>query len=574
VGVVSGLMAWKGSGRRDERPISFLVQAPEGSRFDRRSMAPQPALSPDGRKLAFVAPLGSKPVIWVQTLGALRATALVGSENATFPFWSPDGRFIAFAAGNRLRQIAVSGDEAPEDICSCDAEFSGTWSATGDIIFAGSAGLYRVSAAGGEPVALTRVDRSRGEFSHRFPFMLPDGRRFLYLVRSSQDAHQGIFIGSLDEPQLKQRLVPDDSNASWDVGPDGQLYLIFVRDLALLAQPFSASLGKLTGAPIVLARPVIPGEAGRFAPFSAAGRTLVYRQRSLAHTRLTWRDRRGAMSGTIGDTGAEYAFPSLSPDDTRLAVARRDPATGKRDIWVADVERNVWERLTDDPVSAGFPLWAPDGGKVIFSSARAGPWDLYWHTANGTGQEAVFLHAATAASEKANPRDITRDGRFLLFEGGQALWLQPLDSNAPARPLVPSSHGRISPDGRWLAYTSPLEWGEREVYVTTFPTPTTRWRISTSGGEDPQWSRDGAELYYIAADKTLMAAAVRNAARAGTFARVSSTTLFRASFEPHSLEFGSVYSPARDGQRFLVLEVLNTDELSLAVTMNWIPGEH
>jgi Tol biopolymer transport system component len=578
----TGVAGWRLASVRDDRPIEFLVHPPDGGQFERRSMAPLPALSRDGRYLAFVAPLKSRSVVWVQALGDLQARALPGSEEAVFPFWSPEADFIGFAGGGRLKKIAVSGSHAPQDLCTCDAAWGGTWSANGTVIFAGDSGLYRVSAAGGDPVSLTRVDRARGEFSHRYPFMLPDGRRFLYLVRSTEDAQRGVYLGSLDEPGLKQPLVPDDSNASYGIGPNRQMYLFFVRGFNLLAQPFDLSRG-VTGDAIVVARSIIPGETGRFAPFAAGGRTLVYRQRPLAQTRLVWRDRRGDPGGTIGRPGADYAYPALSPDGTRLAIAHRDPATGHRDIWVIDIDRPpVEERLTEDPVTAGFPLWAPDGSKVLYASTRSGPWDLYWRSTNENGGAESLFHAPTSeplaglglAAElgvNGRPRDITVDGRFLLFSRQRDLWMRSLDGTSRSHLLVRGSHGRVSPDGRWLAYTS-TERGARDVYVTTFPTPTNRWRISTAGGEDPQWRRDGTELYYIAADQALTAVAIRDAAGTGSFEHVVPETLFRAPFDRFSLDFGSGYCPAPDGGRFLVLESLHDEAPLLTATINWSPG--
>jgi hypothetical protein len=555
----------------EEQPITFVIQPPPGVQFERRTMAPLPALSADGRQLAFVAPLDSKPVVWIQTLGELTARPLPGTEEASFPFWSPDSQFVGFSAVGRLKKVPVSGDGAPQELCTCDAPYSATWSVDGTVVFAGMHGLYRVSSAGGQPVAVTRVDESRGEFSHRFPFVLPDGRRFLYLVRSTKERSRGIFVGSLDEPALKRRLVPDESIASIGLDAQGRPYLFFVRDLALLAHRFDLARGELTGTAVVVARQVIPGEAGRFAPFAVARRALVYRRTTLSQTRLLWRDRRGVPGGIVGEPGPEYSFPALSPDGKRLAVGRRDPRTGRRDIWLIDLARGRMEKLTDDPVSAGFPLWAANGSRIFFASPRAGPWEVYSQSAHGFGEDERLRDAAMPAPERANPRDITSDG-LLLFQGNRGLWMQPLDGSSAPHPLLAASHGRVSPDGRWLAYTAPIEGGTREVYVTTFPEPSRRWRISAAGGEDPQWRRDGSELFYVAGDSTLMAVAVGHAARTSSFDGVPSQVLFPAPFERGSLEFGSAYAPSADGQRFLLVESLRDEESLLVATMNWDGG--
>ena len=263
------------------------------------------------------------------------------------------------------------------------------------MVFAGKAGLYRISSDRGEPIAVTEVDKERQEFSHRFPLMLPDGRRFLYLIRSTQHEYRGIYLGSLDDPHLKRCVVPDDSNSAYGLSPAGRPYLFFVRDLTLLAQPFDPVRGEVSGDARVVARPVVPGEAGRLAPFAVAGRSLVYRPTSLSNSQLHWMDRRGVPSGAVGSSAADYSFPALSPDGSRLAVARRDPKTGLRDIWLFDLERGVGERLTQDPVGAGFPMWAPDGSKVIFASTRSGSWDMYSRAANGNGNDERIFDAPT-----------------------------------------------------------------------------------------------------------------------------------------------------------------------------------
>ena len=568
--VATGMIAWTWRTARDERPITFVLHPPDGSQFEFRSMAPMPALSPDGRHLAFVALRNSTPVLWVQTVGEPAARPLAGTEDALFPFWSPDGHFVGFAARGRLQKIAVAGERAPQALCTCDARFGGAWSADGTIVFAGrSAGLSRVSEDGGAPAVLTLIDQSLGESSHRYPVLLPDGRRFLYLIRGTQETHRGLYLGALDDPGLKRELVPDDSNGAIGLGPGGRPHLFFVRDLDLLAQPFDLSSTTLTGDPVVIARSVIPGEGGRFAPFAVGGRSLVYRRREPTQTRLVWMDRRGGSGGTVGVPGEEYWFPALSPDGTRLAVARRDPRTYLRDIWLMDIAKGTEERLTEDPVFAGFPLWMDDSTRIVFASARSGEWHIYSQSANGVGRDASPIDVAFEGSRY--PRDITRDGRFLLFGGLNDLWMQPLDVRSQPRLLVAAAHGRVSRDGRWLAYTS-TDAGARQVYVTTFPTPTGRWRISTDGGEDPQWSRDGTELYFVAGDQSLMAVDVRNALTRNTFANVRSEILFRVSFDRASLNFGSAYSAAPDGKRFLVLENLRNETPSLTVTINWAPS--
>ena len=202
---------------------------------------------------------------------------------------------------------------------------------------------------------------------------------------------------------------------------------------------------------------------------------------------------------------------------------------------------------------------------MIFASPRKGLWEIYSRLANGMGGEQTLIHGGTTGPLSVYPRDITRG--FLLF-GRYTLWVQPLDGAAGPSVLLPAAQARVSPDGNWLAYTS-VEGGDPEVYVTTFPTPSARWRISTGGGQDPQWRRDGSEFYYIAGDQSLMAVLVKKSSGNKSFEHPHLEPLFRAQFDGVSIELGSVYSPAPDGLRFLIVENENTEEPVLSVRMNW-----
>jgi Tol biopolymer transport system component len=553
------------------RPVQFVVQTPEWRTFGWVPSNPEPAVSPDGRSLAFIAPFESRAVVWIQTLGDLEARPVKGTEGAVFPFWSSDGRFIGFGAGARVKRIAATGTGVPQDVMTTNEYWGGTWARDGSIVFAGTLGLHRVSSDGGDATRLTRIDNSRGEISHRFPVMLPDNRRFLYLILSTQEEHQGLYLGSLDEPQKKQRVVGTDANAAFATSPDGREFLLFVRDFTLLAQPFDAVRGELTGNATVLARPIEPAPSVRFAPFAASGRVIVYRPRFRPDTRLVWMDRRGIVRERLGVEGERYSEPSLSPDGTKLVVMRLDRATETEEVWWFDLRRQVSERLTATPFGAYNPTWMPDESAVVYAAPRGGVWGLYRRAITGGGDEKPLFAGLTPPQKFV--RDVTRDGRYLLFEGrgveNDGLWVLPLGGEG--RPYVlmdtPSAetHGQVSPDGRWLAYTS-NETGESQVYVTAFPAPGERWRISTSGGQHPQWRGDGRELYYVATDLTLMAVAMGDVVSFGT---QIPEPLFRMSPDPLSFRFGSAYAPEPGGRQFLVIEVDKDDKPQLIVTLNW-----
>lgn len=553
-----------------DQTISFVVRAPEGSTFGMAPAEPVPALSPDGKRLAFVAPFESNVLVWTQTVGDPDdARPVIGSNGADDPFWSADGRDIAFVAGGRLKRVAATGDTSPRDIVAIDGPvWGGTWSVDGTIVFAGSEGLYRVPSEGGEAEPLTRVDHTRGEFSHRFPVMLSDDTRFVYLVLSPQEEYNGLYLGSIHDLDMKTRLTPGDSNAAFGLDSSGRLHLFFVRKSALLAQQFDASRGALAGDPLVVASPIVTAPTVRRAAFAASGHTLIYRPRFAPPTRLVWKDRRGIVVQQIGEEGGRWRFPSLSPDGTRLTALRED-RSDTAGLWLFDLVRDRSERLvpgswvSEPSGGALMSAWTPDSNEVVYSFAQPNDWRL--HRRAVTGADEVLLAGPTPPVKRI--RHVTDD--FVVFhDDDHDFWALPLAGNGQAHRLPiegKQNHARVSPNGRWLAYDS-TEAGITQVFVTAFPVPGERWLVSTGGGSDPQWRGDGGELYYIAPDQTLMAVSVETAP---AFNARTPEPLFRASLDPTSLAFGPAYAPAPDGQRFLVVEVIGDYEPHLVATLNW-----
>ena len=564
IAALTSVLAWALWANRvvpDDRPLSFHLDPPSDSEFSLATMQPYPALSPDGRQLAFLASARGRVILWVQTIGESDARPLRGTEGAENPFWSPDGTYIGFEQKGSLVKIATASDGAPEVVCTCSTQFGASWGPGGTILFAEDSGLAQVPAGGGTPTHVTQVDSARGEFSHRYPVLLPDGRRFLYLIRSSREEHRGLFLGALDDPTLKQRLVSEDSNGAIVRGRDGRDYLFFVRDLTLLAQAIDLERGQLTGSATVVARPVVPGETGRYAPFAVSERTLVYRQTIEPLSEVLMVNRRGATDGVIAAADG-YRYPTLSRDTTKLAIARMDANTGKRDIWVFDLGRRVGEQITRDPVGAMFPAWRPDGLSIVFSSAREGPWNLYSHSADGTGTDRSVFVAPTPGTKYVT--ELLGDGNSLVFTGDGAVWHLPLEGNAQPVKLAEGSYGRVSPDRRWLAYSA-RAGAELQTYVTRFPDPIDRWRISNAGGTDPQWRRDGQELYYIDQNQMLTAVPVTTS---HAFSAGTPVPLFRIT-STAPVAPGWRYAPAPDGQRFFVLDEVRPGEIRLNVRINW-----
>jgi Tol biopolymer transport system component len=553
----------------------FSVAPPEGGTFDALPFDPSPAVSPDGRQLAFVASAGNfVDHLWVRSLDSVAARALPGTNAAFPPFWSPDGRHIGFFAEGKLKRIDISGGPAQT---LADGDNGGTWNREGIILFSGRDGLYRISSKGGEATRVTTLDPSRGELSHRFPQFLPDGRRFLYLVVAEEPENRGVYAGSLDTTE-KKRLLSETSNVAY--APPG--YLFFVRESTLLAQAFDATRLELTGEPTTVAERVMPSPTIRFAPFSVSENVLAYREGGWSFTtELVWMDRNGREIGTVGAAGLNVV-PSLSSDETRVAISRWDRATNL-DVWTIDLSRKITERLTADPGFEADPVWSPDGESIVFSSSRKGTYDVYRKPETGLGTQQLLF----ASPSLDFPNDWSSDGRFVLvesiaFEGGTPsgdLWVVPVAGDQGPFPFLKTKFAegqpRLSRDGRWIAYTSD-ESGAREVYVQEFREGARRWRVSNRGGLDPRWRRDGRELFYLepgpatgtshVAEVTLMAVGVR----AGpTFEAGPPQALFRVRVPAVWIENYWTYAVASLGQRFLFSKVIDVEPSLITVVLNW-----
>ena len=498
------------------RVIRSSLLPPEGTTF---AMTTQKAgsltVSPDGRFVTFtVRTAEGEDSLWLRPLDSLAARPLPGTKGATWPFWSPDSRFIAFFADGKLKKIDLVGSPALA-ICDVGDARSGAWSREGTILFAPNpiAGIHSVPAAGGAPVPVTKLDEEHGETTHRWASFLPGGRRFIYMagahnaaIRSESNALYAGEIGT----GLRKLLLRARSNAVYASG-----HLLYVRDRVLLAQPFEPIRVELTGDPAPLAEG-IDYDAGFFrATFSVSENgVLVYRAGGAdAEARLTWFDRSGKELGTVGKPG-DYEDLALSPDGKTLAYSLVDPDSGSADIWLHDLARDVRTRFTFGPANEYRPVWSPDGQRIVYSvSAKYD--DLYVKPAGGGGREEIFLQSGM---DKA-ATGWSRDGRFLVFEsrGPESrtkldLWTLPLDGKGKAAPFLETEFnerlGHLSPDGRWLSYVSD-ESGKDELYVVPIPGPGGKWQVTTGGAVDSHWGRDGRELIYLTPDLTAVAVPIQ-----------------------------------------------------------------
>ena len=544
--------------------IRFTVEPPPHSTFS--SSGNFMALSPDGRLLAFVAtPAGAGPLLWVRPLDREAAYPLPGTEGASQPFWSADSRSLAFASSGRLKRIDHAGG-TPATICDAPSALAGAWNRDGLIVFRQADGLYQVPASGGVPAPATRLDTSRGERAHLWPVFLPDQRHLLFEILSDRPELTGVFAGSLNSGE-RVRLADVRSNAVF-VEPG---YLMYARGGILVAQRFDATRRLTIGDPIPLVEGVPRNVHTGKVAFSVSS-TGVLAYRAVGRSELRFVDRRGESVETLGEA-APYLDPALSPDGRRVAVARLDPVTGISNIWLIDTTRGVGSRLTGGTRRATAPwsddtapVWSPDGRSVVFQANRDRLFNVCRKGSNAGDQEEVLYSSPTFMT----PTDWSPDGRTVLCQGfgGHGLSLLRWDgpSLSPPRSWSEggSGQGRLSPDGRWIAYAS-AESGRDEVYLRPIAGEG-KWCLSPSGGVEPRWRGDGREIFYLAPDGTMMSVEVRLSANVdlGVPQRLFPTGLSGISTP---LSGRNQYDVSKDGRRFLLNQPVATS--TITVILNW-----
>ena len=543
------------------------------------------AISHDGRRIAFVAQSadGTRR-IWMRSLDRLDAQPMLGTEGATGPFWSPDGRRLAFFADGKLKRIDVDGG-APVVICDAPSSNAGSWNEDDVILFTvnrstSSAVLARVSASGGTPVALTEtVPGGR----HARPVFLPDGRHFLYyaFTPAPENPHRPrhpVLIGSLDSNVHKELVVPDAMNVSYSRG-----HVLFLRESTLMAQPFDVRTLSLSGtafpvADQVATQPISPTDA-LFAASDAG--VLVYQSGAPSSTsELVWFDREGRPTGSIGEP-ANYAGLSLSPDETRLAVTDLSPSGAEGDIWLYPTGGGPPARFTFDAALETASVWSPDGRTIAIGARRTAGAQIVLKPADGGPEQSLTLTPARETGRNAiegpgrAPSDWSPDGRHLLLFAGGDLWQLPLSAGREMTPWWASQggfmiNGQFDRTGRWVAYQS-SESGQLEVYVAAFAGPGVKRQISADGGVLPRWRDDGKELYFLAPDDTLMAATV--ASTESTIDVTAIRPLFKTRRKLLQNATGYPYAVSADGTRFLINTTPEPPAREpLTVVLNWTAG--
>jgi Tol biopolymer transport system component/predicted Ser/Thr protein kinase len=541
--------------------VRLMIVPPENQR-----VVGAPIISPDGRRVAFVGvtPEGTSK-LWLRPIDATTAQPLPGTEDATYPFWSPDARFIAFFASGQLKKIDVAGG-SPQTICEATNGRGGTWNRAGVIVFSQriSAGLALVSSAGGPSTPLTTLDTSKGEQSHRFPHFLPDGRHFLFVTLTNSE-NSGVYVGDI-ESKTTVRLISADGEAWYGGG-----YLVFGRQNTLFAQPFDpsrASLGAAEPTPIAEQVSDAPNTAGLSYSLSDTGALTFVGGAQSAIGQLTWVDRTGRVLGTFGQPGL-VSSPSFSPDGSRVALETTQ--NSNTDIWFGDVTRGLMARATFDAATETNAAWSPRGDRIAFSSERGtrGYGDIYMRSASGAGRDELVLSTPAAKFPFAWTPDA---GTILYLEvatKGTELWGVPVAGEHKPFPFLQNgfnlTNPQLSPDGRWVAYVS-NESGRNEIYVQSFPTPSAKAQVSLEGGNQPRWRRDMKELFYTASDRRMMAVPVTVGA---ALQPGPPAVLFEAHLLDTSLTSSAQYDVSPDGQRFLMNVAKQTAAVPVTVVLNW-----
>jgi Tol biopolymer transport system component/predicted Ser/Thr protein kinase len=545
--------------------LRFMVPPPPGA-----SLQGMLALSPAGETLAFVATgADGRDRLWVRPLDSLESRALDGTEDAQFPFWSPDGRSIAFFADGKLKRIDAAGG-TPRTLCDALAARGGAWGADGKIVFSANAGgsIDAVSETGGQPRPLPQLTSGHGEV-YRWPSFLPDGRHFLYYVGYGDPNVMGAYVGSVESKETR-RILPDaDAGAAY--APQG--CLLYRSGDRLMSRPFDVRAMRPSGEGSPIVEDVWWDGMSTLATGFTVSSTgvLAYQTGGLSESQLVLYDRTGKELSKIGTPAAHFE-PLFSPDGRSIAVSRgvkqRSVLT---ETWIADLGRGTMTRLpVDFGRNSATALWSPDGRRLAFASFPRG--DVFVRDPRSSEKPKLFFELPAFSPLD----DWSRDGRYILYEAIDwktfrfDIGVRDLQEKT-SRPLIVTSAnesgGVFSPDGRWIAYQSD-ESGADEAYVQGFPEGNDRQQISVGGGTQPRWRGDGKELFYVAPDRKVMAVDVRGDERleAGTPHALFATRILPL------VEARNHYDVAPDGQRFVVNSRRLEDATQpITVLTGWAP---
>ncbi len=526
---------------------------------------PSVALSADGTLIAFVANRERIPMLWVRGLDSAESRVLEGTEGASYPFWSPDGRTLGFFADDKLKRIDAAGGK-PLVITDVANGRGGTWNAEGTILFASVAfgPIMRVSSRGGAAEPATETGDTAGP-NHRFPQFLPDGKRFIFSSTLGAVETNGVFLASLDKtPPI--RLVPSQGVGRF--APPSTL--LAVGQGALQAYPFNPDAGKVEGEPTIVAQGFTSAASNSVFAVSNTG-VLAYRIGSAQRRQLVWVNRQGNAVRALGEPESDFiASPELSSDEQSVVVFRQ--RTGDNDIWVIELARNLARRITDGEPADAHPVWDPDGQHVVFFSRRFGTAGPTRQALGGGQASPLFTNGESGVVLSwAKNRHYALIRRNNPKTGADLIAVATSDQKSPivvAQSPHEETEGQFSPNGNWVALVA-NDSGHPEVFVQSFPEGKSRTQISTAGGSQVRWSDDGTEIFYIAPDAKLTAVSV---ALDGASPVVKPPVpLFQTHLATGTNVLGNKpqYAVARDG-RFLLNTAVESPSAPIAVAVNWM----
>jgi Tol biopolymer transport system component len=571
--VLLAALAWSMlRGHESARTLRLFLPPPEQTNFDfTGDFSGPPVINEQGTAVAFSARSPKeRSALWVHTLGDLAARKLEGTEGASFPFWSADGKWLGFFGDAHLKKVQAAGGPVTV-LAEAPNPRGGAWSRDNVILFEADYRdtLFSIGAAGGTPARLTKFVNSK-QTTHRWPQFLPDGKHFLFFAAShSGDAEQGVYYGSLSDGGYRH-VLDSDSQAVYASG-----YLVYHVQTQLLAQKFDPEDGKLSGDPVLVAN-FVEYDAGTWHTSVAASQNgiLIYEPGSKTlGLDLFWLDRKGNTLGKVADRGFYKGAGRVSPDGKRLAVSQGDP---QADIWILDLATGSKTRLTFGGGTHLQPSWSADGRRVVYvrqngSTVVTGS-TLRIRLASGGGQEETIPtpnDPATLLSPQFTP-----DGKSLVYTSQKGpseigIWTLSLE-NGKASVVVPPPappariiQERLSPDGKWLAYSS-TESGREEVYVTHYPSGQGRWQVSQNGGTFPSWSADGNEIWFVATDLQFETATVNR--KNPEFEITPLRPMFSLTY---TSPLGTPFDLSPDGQKILTTALPLDAPTPIVLVSNW-----
>jgi eukaryotic-like serine/threonine-protein kinase len=557
------------SSQPPRRVLRTNLLPPDGTRFETLYRNGAPALSPDGTHIAFIAQKDGRNSLWLRSLDLLDATPVRGTDDAYYPFWSPDGTAVAFFMQGKLWRTDLNGG-SPTPICDAPEGRGGSWGSASVIVFAPMFGgpIFAVPPAGGTPKPVTKVSTTSTSLSDRWPSFLPDGKHFLFLHSPYGNAgdQNEIHLGSLDGADQKV-LRGKFYSAQYDAGR-----LLAVRDGSLLAWTFDASSGKISGDPVSVVDKVASDEITAMSVVSISRQgTLLYQLGTGSNgDRHVWMDATGKELSQLSEPNV-YGPIRISPDGTRIAT----PAIsqfGNAPLWIWDLAGGTRSVISAPNEFADATVWSADGRMLYFDLFNTDSHnELHVAAADGSQPERTLIKL----DRDVMPEDVTSDGKWLLYEEGKAgsgtvgeLKLFPLAPGlAPSTVLEPVDNlgnARLKPGSNdWLAYQS-SQSGRSEVYLTRFPHPGAKYQVSKEGGTQPVWSKDGKTLYYLDSYRKLTAVDIQISGDAVQIG--AARPLFTAEIR-HSIPTGG-YDVTRDG-RFLVVDSITESTAPVVLVTNW-----